>query len=274
MKIYIDIPAQCPICGSDTYIQDDFLYCSNPHCEGKFINKLEHFCGKKGLDIKGLSEATLQKLVDWGWVGNYKELFSLSNFRDEWIEQPGFGPKSVDKLLATIEGAKDCELWQFISALSIPLIGSTYAKEIAKKCPTWQDFRTGITGGFDFSSWDGFGYAMDDAIHDFDYKEADELAYYILHINNSLWKNQTEESNDDSLIAGKTFCITGKVYQFANRDEMKAAIEAKGGKVVSSVSGKTNYLITNDTTSGSAKNQKAAGLGIPIITEEQLIAML
>ena len=106
---YIDIPAKCSVCGSDTYVKDDFLYCSNPNCDGKFINQLVHFCGKKGLDIKGLSEATLQKLVDWGWINNYQELFSLSNFRDEWIKKHGFGQKSVDKLLSTMEEVKYCE---------------------------------------------------------------------------------------------------------------------------------------------------------------------
>lgn len=265
-------PVKCPICGEETYIQDDFLYCSNPHCDGKFVNKLVHFCGKKGLDIKGLSEATLQKLVDWGWVGNYQELFSLSNFRDEWIEQPGFGPKSVDKLLVTIEEARECELWQFISALSIPLIGSTYAKEIAKKCQSWFHFENYIETGFDFTTWDGFGYEMDKSLHSFDYSEAHTLIDLIINCRNSLWINpyETKELN----LSGKVFVITGKLNTFKNRDEAKAAIENKGGKVTNSVTGNTNYLVNNDINSMSSKNVKAKQLGVPIINEEQLIAML
>lgn len=273
---YIDIPAKCPVCGGDTYIQDDILYCGNPHCDGKFVNLLCHFVGKKGLDIKGLSEATLQKLVDWGWVGNYQELFSLSNFRDEWVEQPGFGPKSVDKLLTTIEDAKNCELWQFIASLSIPLIGTTYAKEIAKRCKDWFSFRECIGKNYDFTTWDRFGYEINDSIHSFDYKEADDLAYKVLTIHNSLWIDPTATvpTVKFSEIAGKIFVITGAVHTFKNRDEVKIAIETRGGKVTGSVSKNTNYLVNNDINSTSSKNVKAKQLGIPIITEEQLIAML
>lgn len=269
---YIDIPAKCPVCGGDTYIQDDILYCGNPHCDGKFVNLLCHFCGKKGLDIKGLSEATLQKLVDWGWVGNYQELFSLSNFRDQWIEQPGFGPKSVDKLLTTIDEARECELWQFISALSIPLVGTTYAKEIAKKCQSWFHFEHYIETNFDFSAWDGFGYEINNSLHNFDYTEAHTLIDLVVNCKNSLWVNPYEVKELD--LDGTTFVITGKLKEFKNRDAAKSAIEAKGGKVVDSVSKNTNYLVNNDINSTSSKNVKAKQLGIPIITEEQLIAML
>ena len=273
---YIDIPAKCPVCGSDTYVKDDFLYCSNPNCDGKFINQLVHFCGKKGLDIKGLSEATLQKLVDWGWINNYQELFSLSNFRDEWIKKPGFGQKSVDKLLSTIEEVRYCELWQFISALSIPLIGSTYAKEIAKKCKDWFSFREYVEKNYDFTAWDRFGYEMNDSLHRFNYSQADDLAYKILDIHNSLWVDPQAitPTIKFSKVNGKTFVITGAVRQFQNRDEVKAAIETHGGKVTASVSKNTDYLINNDINSTSSKNIKAKQLGIPIITEEQLIAML
>ena len=273
---YIDIPAKCPVCGSDTYVKDDFLYCSNPNCDGKFINQLVHFCGKKGLDIKGLSEATLQKLVDWGWINNYQELFSLSIFRDEWIKKPGFGQKSVDKLLSTIEEVRYCELWQFISALSIPLIGSTYAKEIAKKCKDWFSFRKYVEKNYDFTAWDRFGYEMNDSLHRFNYSQADDLAYKILDIHNSLWVDPqtTMPTIKFSEVNGKTFVITGAVRQFQNRDEVKAAIEAHGGKVTASVSKNTDYLINNDINSTSSKNIKAKQLGVPIITEEQLIAML
>lgn len=273
---YIDIPAKCPICGSDTYVKDDFLYCSNTNCDGKFINQLVHFCGKKGLDIKGLSEATLQKLVDWGWINNYQELFSLSNFRDEWIKKPGFGQKSVDKLLSTIEEVRYCELWQFISALSIPLIGSTYAKEIAKKCKDWFSFREYVEKNYDFTAWDRFGYEMNDSLHRFNYSQADDLAYKILDIHNSLWADPqaTTPTIKFSEVNGKIFVITGAVRQFQNRDEAKAAIETHGGKVTASVSKNTDYLINNDINSTSSKNIKAKQLGVPIITEEQLIAML
>lgn len=273
---YYSVPAFCPICEHPTIIKDDFVYCSNPNCEGKFINQLVHFCGKKGLDIKGLSEATLQKLVDLGWVGNYQELFSLSNFRDEWVKKPGFGEKSVDKLLATIEEARHCELWQFISALSIPLIGSTYAKEIAKRSMDWFCFRECVEKNYDFTAWERFGFEMNDSLHRFNYSQADDLAFKVLDIHNSLWLDPTATvpTVKFSEVSGKTFVVTGSVHQFKNRDEVKIAVETRGGKVTNSVTKNTNYLINNDINSTSSKNVKAKQLGIPIITEEQLIAML
>ena len=271
---YIDIPAKCPVCGSDTYVKDDFLYCSNPNCDGKFINQLVHFSGKKGLDIKGLSEATLQKLVDWGWINNYQELFSLSNFRDEWIKKPGFGQKSVDKLLSTIEEARHCELWQFISALSIPLIGSTYAKEIAKKCKDWFSFREYIEKNYDFTAWDRFGYEMNDSLHRFNYSQADDLAYKILDIHNSLWVDpQATIEKTESAILNKNFVITGRLLLIQNREKLINIVEEKGGKVQSSISSKTTYLVCNDLNSASTKFKKAKELNIPVISEEELLKM-
>ena len=274
-KVFV-YPNECPICGSKTVIRDDFLYCDNPNCEGKFINQLVHFCGKKGLDIKGLSEATLQKLVDWGWVGNYQELFSLSNFRDQWVQKPGFGEKSVDKLLEVINEARDCELWQFISALSIPLIGSTYAKQIAKRFEDWSQFIDYISqSDCDFLHWEGFGYEMNRALKHFNYSEANDMINNgVIHLKNNLYVTPEKMKLKNANLDGKVFVITGKLTSFKNRDEAKEKIESNGGKVVDSVSKKTSYLINNDINSTSSKNVKAKQLGIPIITEEQLIAML
>lgn len=266
---HFEIPKNCPICGEPTIQKDDFLYCSNPNCEGKFINRLDHFVGKKGLDIKGLSKATLQKLIDWNWINNLHDLFTLDLHRDEWITKEGFGPKSVNKILTAIQDSRDCELWQFISGLSIPLIGSTYAKEICKHEFDWHNIREDIAGNYDFTQWDGFGYEMNDSLHKFNYKEADELVNNVLYLKNSLYNWQNENNNLNGLI----FCITGKLVTFKNRDEIKERIEAAGGKVVDSVSKKTNYLVNNDINSTSSKNQKAKQLNIPIITESQLTEM-
>jgi DNA ligase (NAD+) len=131
----------------------------------------------------------------------------------------------------------------------------------------------GIT--YDFTNWDGFGPNMNDSLHSFNYNEADELAMNILHIKNSLWVNPDEkEKKNNAGLNGQVFCVTGKLNQFKNRDELIAAVEAAGGKVVNSVSSKTNYLVTNDITSGSAKNKKAQELNIPIISETQLLELL
>lgn len=263
--IHFELPKVCPICGEPTVVKDDFLYCSNPDCDGKFINHLDHFVGKKGLDIKGLSKATLQKLINWEWVTSLKDIFHLHSYQNEWAKKDGFGAKSVMNILTAIENSKECELWQFISALSIPLIGSTYAKEIARKCETWEDFRNTK----DFLLWDGFGPEMNSSLSKFNYEEADELVEKIVHLKNSLYNQGIVESS----ITGKTICITGKLMTYKNRGELKSAIEAHGGKVVDSVSSKTDYLVNNDINSTSSKNQKAKALNIPIITEAQLSEM-
>lgn len=273
MKEYFKIPNKCPFCGSDTYIKDDFLYCSNKDCDMKLINRLDHFCCKKGLDIKGLSKQTLEKLINLGWINKIRDIFTLDLHREDWINQPGFGVKSVNNILSTIQDKRECELWQFISALSIPLIGSTYAKEMCRHEPDWFCIREDIEGGYDFTNWDGFGYEMNKSLHSFDYEEADKLAFEILHLKNSLYNNNEVNSTNNNL-NGKILCITGSLNHFKNRDEAIAAIEAAGGKVTSSVSKKTNYLVNNDLESTSSKNVKAKSLNIPIITEEQLLELL
>lgn len=262
----LKIPTRCPICGGDTIIKDNdgvkTLFCSNPDCDGKFVNRLDHFCSKKGLDIKGLSKVTLNKLIDWGWVNNIYELYSLYNFKDEWIKKPGFGITSVNKILEAIEESKKCDLNAFISALGIPLVGRTLSKEIVKYYTTWEDFRDAIGG--DWFVFDGFGTEISYAINHFDYSEADKIASLMNF-------NTIEEKNNDTNMEGITFCITGKLKNWKNRDELKSFIESAGGRVVGSMSSKVNYLINNDISSNSAKNRSAKENGIPIITEESFI---
>lgn len=270
----MEIPDTCPICGGKTEViytdTSAILKCSNPQCSGKLINRLDHYCGKKGLDIKGLSKATLEKLIDWGWVTNITSLYSLKDFESEWVDKPGFGAKSVSNILNAIENSKSCELWQFISALGIPLIGSTYAKQIAQNIKTYSDFRQKILDHFDFSEWNGFGYEMAKALWTFDFSEADKLNQDILIIHNSYQEEGRKESNKDSL-KDMNIVITGKLSHYKNRDALKEDIERYGGKVSGSVNGKTSYLINNDNKSTSAKNKAAIAAGIPILTEEEFI---
>lgn len=266
---YFAPPINCPICDGRTTIQNnngiENLVCTNPDCDGRLINHLDHFAGKKGLDIKGLSKATLEKLIDLGWLSSIEDIFLLKNYREEWIKLPGFGVKSVDNILDAIEQSKNCEMANFITALGIPLIGSTYAKEICKYESTWTDFRADIDNDFDFSEWEGFGYEMNKAIHDFVYYEADHLAYDVLLLTNNLI---SVKSNN---LDGQKICITGSLKNYKNRDEFIKDIEAYGGKVVSSVSKNTTILINNDIESNSSKNQNAKKLNIPILTEEDFI---
>ena len=269
----IDIPTICPICGEPTAQKTDlfstFLVCENPSCEGKLINKLDHFCGKKGLDIKGLSKATLEKLINWGWVSNYKDLFELKNHRAEWIRMPGFGIKSVDNILNAIESARVCDLPPFIAALGIPLIGSTASKEIVKVFPDWNSFMSAVESNYHFWDIPNFGFEMHSAITRFNYTEAKELYNNYLTVN----AVQPQSSGVENTLDGLSLVITGKLNHFKNRDELKAAIEARGGKVAGSISGKTSYLINNDVNSTSSKNASAKKLGVPIISEDAFIEM-
>ena len=270
---FINIPSVCPICGEPTAQKTDlfstFLVCENPSCEGKLINKLDHFCGKKGLDIKGLSKATLEKLINWGWVSNYKDLFELKNHRAEWIRMPGFGIKSVDNILNAIESARVCDLPPFIAALGIPLIGSTASKEIVKVFPDWNSFMSAVESNYHFWNIPNFGFEMHSAITRFNYTEAKELYDNYLTVN----AVQPQSSEVENTLDGLSLVITGKLNHFKNRDELKAVIEARGGKVAGSISGKTSYLINNDVNSTSSKNASAKKLGVPIISEDAFIEM-
>ena len=262
----INVPAVCPICGEPTIIKGEngvrVLYCSNPSCEGKLINRLDHFFGKKGLDAKGLSKATFEKLIDWGWVENIKDVFKLKEHKKEWEKMQGFGEKSVEKILQAIEDCKSCSLEAVISAAGIPLIGRTVGKDLSKRFGSYSEFREAVESGFDFTSFGGYGWEMHKAISDFDYSELDYI------VDNYLQIKENKKEENELKLKDLTFCVTGKVHIWKNRDSLSALIESLGGKVTGSVSKNTNYLINNDINSTSAKNKKAQELDIPILSEE------
>ena len=264
--------SKCPICGAQLELNNNdgvlTLYCPNETCDGKVLNKLDHFCGKKGLDIKGISKATLEKLMDWGVVNSIADIFYLRLYRNEWIKKDGFGVKSVDKLLASIEEVqKNCSLAAFISSLGIPLIGQSVAKDLAKVFATYEDFRAAVAAGYDFSKLPNFGYEKTQALLNYDYHLADTVRKY-LNLTNE------KEEKTSKTLEGLTFVCTGKLQFHKNRTELKALIEKNGGKLTDSVSSKTNYLINNDITSESGKNKTAKSLGVPIITEQQFLSMI
>ena len=194
-------------------------------------------------------------------INNIEDIFNLSTHKEEWALIKGFGEKSVEKILAAIDASRMCSLETFIAALGIPLIGRSVAKEIVKKFPTYQEFRAAIDEGFDFSVLPTFAEAKTKSLLTFDYGVADRVYNYLT----ITYENKPEATNklDDVIVV-----ITGKLRLFKNRDELKAAIESAGGKVVNSVTRKVTYLINNDSTSTTAKNKKAQELGIEIITEE------
>ena len=262
----IQIPSICPYCGGKVEIHKDndteMLYCSNPNCTGKLVNKLDHFCGKKGLDIKGLSKATLEKLIAWEWVSCFADIYELEKYKIIWIDTVGFGDKSVRAILTAIEESKNTTLEKFIAAIGIPLIGNNVAKEICKHVSTYKEFRKLVDEKFNFYLWDTFGPEKCVSILKYDYTEADKVAEYL---NISSPEVITNDLN------GLTVCITGSLTHYKNRNELKTEIENKGGHVTGSVSGKTSLLINNDVTSNSNKNLTAKKFGIPILTEEDFI---
>ena len=263
---YLHIPEICPVCGGPTEIIQEVdskvLYCSNPQCEGKLINRIEHFFGKKGLDAKGISKATISKLIDLGWVTRIADVFDLSRYKDEWKALPGFGEKSVSNILGSIDACRNCDLESALAGIGIPLIGRTVAKDLAKRFTTYAAFKENIEGSFDFSTIGGYGYEMNKALKTFNYEELDYIVENYLNIKEDIKENYEKK------LQNLVFCVTGKVNIWKNRDELSAFIESLGGKVTGSVSKNTNYLINNDVNSTSAKNNKAKELGIPIISEQ------
>ena len=267
----INIPTECPYCGEPTIIKQEneskVLYCTNPNCSGKIINKLDHFCGKKGLDIKGISKATLEKLIDWNWVSCFKDIYRLQEHKKEWSTKEGFGEKSVQNILDSIEKSRNNDLWRVIAAAGIPNVGSVAAKQLANYFKTYAKFRSAVEEDFDFTELPDFGEITAETLLNFDYTEIDDVVFYAIHCN------PVEEQSSNAL-EGISFCITGKLNNFKNRNELKEKISSLGGKVTDSVSSKTNYLINNDIESNSSKNKAAKALYIPIITEEDFLDMI
>ena len=268
-KEYFGMPFTCPICNEETEIKQEneskVLYCMNPACEGKLANRIDHFFGKKGLDAKGISKATIEKLIDWGWVNGIKDVFMLNTHADEWKKKTGFGEKSVNNIITSIRESSNTDLESVISAAGIPLIGKTVARQIASIFNTYEDFKEAI-GNFDFSEIDGFGYEMNKSLKNFDFNELDYIVENYLTIQNKI-----EANNNNKKLENLTFCITGKITNWKNRDELVKYIEDLGGKCVGSVSANVNYLINNDIESTSAKNKKAKELNIEIIDEQTFI---
>ena len=269
-KEYFFYPASCPICGYSTKIKKEndveVLFCDNEQCEGKLLNRVEHFFSKKGLNAKGLSKATIEKLIDWGWINGIKDVFILNAYAEDWKKKTGFGEKSVNNIITSIRKSSNTDLESVISAAGIPLIGRTVARQIASIFNTYEDFREAI-GDFDFSEIDGFGYEMNKSLKNYNYDELDYIVENFLTINNKI------EERKEQKLEGLTFCVTGKIKQWKNRDELSSFITSLGGKVVGSVSANMDYLINNDINSTSSKNLRAKELGKQIIDEQTFMDM-
>ena len=268
------LPNKCPNCGGNVEVHNEngskTLHCINDNCPAKLLGKLVHFCSKNAINIEGMSEATLQFLIDKGWIKSFHDIYKLDYHRENWKEYDGFGDKSVDKLLDAIEDSRNTTLDRFIYSLSIPQIGRSASKDIAKffnnNYEEFKMYRTTI----DYTQIDGFGESMNNSLHKWlneNHITMEELA------KEFTFKNEKNNSSSVDL-SGKTFVITGSLIHYKNRDELVSIIESMGGKVSGSVSAKTSYLINNDTQSSSSKNQKAKQLNIPIISEQNFINMI
>lgn len=272
------IPSKCPICGQPTRIvkenDSEVLMCENPDCKGKLLGRLIHATSRNALDIENLSESTIEKFINLGWLNSIKDIYHLSDHENEMKTMDGFGKKSVEKLLASIEKSRITSLERFVYSLSIPLIGKSASKDISKLCEDNFDNLIGLMKSSQekLLTIDGFGVVTMNSMAKWWYENS--LWVYELSKEFTFEKSKSESNKTSNILDGKTFVVTGSVNHYKNRDELKADIVAHGAKVSGSVSSKTDYLINNDLESNSSKNKKAKELGIKIISEDQFLEMI
>lgn len=270
----VEIPAECPVCGSHTQIHDEngvqTLMCPNPECLAKQIKSFTHFVSRDAMNIEGLSEMTIEKLIARSMIKELADLFHVEKYRDEIVDMEGFGEKSFANLRDSIEKARNTTAQRFLYSLGIPNIGTANARIIAKHCHnSWQ--RVQNLSKEELVTIDGIGEVMADAFVGF-FANPDK-AQIVEDLLKEIHLDEEFEAGGTAF-EGITFVITGSLNHFENRDALKAEIEKQGGKVSGSVSAKTGYLINNDLLSQSGKNKKAKELGIKIIDEETIMKWL
>lgn len=264
-----DLPKECPVCGNATEVKAEngikTLYCPNSQCPAKHVKLFTLFVSRNGMNIDGLSEETLEKFIDAGYIKEFADIFHLDRYYEEIVATPGFGQKSYDNLMDSVEKARTVELSALIYSLGIPNIGSANAKLI---CKAFNNNIEKIRNASveELIEIDGIGEIMAEKFCQYfaDEDNIKKLDNLLKEVNIAEPEENTTPQNMDGL----TFVITGSVEHFANRNELKSYIEKHGGKVTGSVSAKTNYLINNDAMSASSKNKKAKQLGVEIVTEE------
>lgn len=268
-------PERCPVCGSPTEIRQNqearTLYCPNPACQAKQIGKYTLFVSRDALNIEGMSEATLEKFIQAGILHSPADLFRLEGHRDVIVEMEGFGEKSFEKLTRAAEKARDTTLARLLYGLGIAGIGAANARVLSKAFG-YDPQRVMTADREALLQVEGIGPVLADGL--LEYMREDTNRALIDDLLKILRLEQPVQAAVSPSFAGKTFVITGSLAIFKNRREAQARIESMGGKVAGSVSKNTDYLINNDLQSGSTKNKKARELGIPIISEEDLLAMI
>ena len=276
---YIHIPDKCPICGQPTKIVKDnnseILVCANDNCNGKLLGKLSHAVSRDTLNINGLSESTIEKFINLDWLNSIKDIYYLSVHENEMKALEGFGKRSVEKLLNSIEKSRNTSLERFLYSLSIPLLGKSASMMIADSVDydfdTFIDEMT-IKGAEYFRCLPGVGDALISSLNTYWKNHCSDILQLANEFTFETQKSIMSETTNE--LENKTFVITGSVNHYQNRDALKSEIESYGGKVSGSISSKTSYLINNDVNSTSSKNKKAQSLNIPIISEDQFISMI
>lgn len=270
----VQIPEKCPVCGEETEIvglnDGKALKCTNPNCKAQRINSLVHFVSRDAMNIEGLSEATIEKFIENGFIDKYTDIYKLNRFKNDIINMDGFGEKSYNKLILAIEKSYNISLPNFIYALGINNVGLSNAKLI---CDFYKNDIDAIMNAKaeDLVSIDGIGEVIAKAVERyFSYEENIALIKDALNYISFVYEENTTEQKLDGL----SFVVTGDVNIYKNRKELQKDIEKFGGKVTGSVSTKTSYLINNDSNSSSTKNKKAKELNIPIISEQQFVEMI
>lgn len=268
----LEIPKYCPVCGQPTVVRTEndvsVLFCENPDCQAKKIKSFALFVSRDALNIEGLSEATLEKFIQKGFIHEFADIFALDNHKEAIVELDGFGEKSYDKLIKSVEKSRHVRLANLIYGLGILNVGLSNAKLICKYM-NYDVERIRKVSAEELTAIDGIGQVIADSV----------VAYFADEKNNRAFDRllkcvdiEDEVTDENSMrFNGMTFVITGSLNHFENRNTLKTLIEDGGGKVAGSVSSKTAYLINNDSTSSSSKNKKAQSLNIPIITEEEFI---
>lgn len=274
---YINIPDKCPICGQPTKIvkenDSEVLCCTNEACKGRLLGKLTCAVSKNALNIDGLSESTIEKFINFGWLNSIQDIYYLAIHENKMKSLEGFGDKSVEKLLSSIEKSRNTNLERFLYSLSIPLLGKSASKMIAEAVDYNFDVfmhQMTMTGAKYFKYIPGVGDVLIKSLDDYFEKNCSN----ILKLSKEFVFETKGNYKTNDLLNGKTFVITGSLNHYSNRNELKEVIESNGGKVSGSISSKTSYLINNDIDSTSSKNKKAKSLGIPIINEEDFANML
>lgn len=271
----IVIPKICPVCGGETQIRQmndvKSLYCTNPDCQAKKIKSFSLLVSRDALNIDGLSEATLEKFIAAGFIHSYADMFHLDRHKEAIVSMEGFGEKSYENLMAAVKKASHTNLVRVVYGIGVAGIGLANAKMLCRAFG--YDFeRMRHATAEELTAVDGIGAVLADAWIDYFASEKNREA--VDGLLAELTIENEAENTEAAIFAGMTFVITGSVEHFANRKELQAAIEARGGKATGSVTAKTTYLINNDVTSNSSKNKKAKELGIPIISEQDFLSMM